>query len=543
MSDVPSDIVSSVLRTLRQIDHKISGLTDRHWAYTMHDSFWGKTDLLRRDYWDLPLNRLDTTEGRLFTLGYYRALEDRIEFIRKSRDGTEGGVVILGNPGGGKSTYLDFAYVRKLCAGEPIIYYFSGGVAIHWNDECFVTAIEKLPNAFFAAEVFKDVVALIESAKLQDPPNALVDRELVIFPVQAASPRQESAVQIVIDPPSDEDLHTILVQCTTQEISVAVAKWGRNIRTIRKVLRNGDAAQERRFRRDLASLTDEELNTLSRNPSSSPLCYTHSIVTTKADGEFPAPDDVCYTESDTMLHFVTSQYICRAFLQTVVLKKVQLEQFYFLLNCATNLGSTKGIVFENLAHQIVLNKKDLVMYRLFVKDGCLVKTGSPINASFFGTHPPNVSLYSFNTATTETRKPLVYNIPTESNNPTFDSYTIVPEDVSEDGAHGTAFQMTVGRDHSLKTKGLKVLMARFGPLQNGRKHDFVFVVPYGSEPKLPASTKAWANKFDFYILEIKSDQVTEDFLGYTDVDRPCDGDPELPPDTMQDVIEMEVDAE
>ncbi|EEB95984.1 hypothetical protein MPER_04960 [Moniliophthora perniciosa FA553] len=98
-----SDVVSfRVLKTLRHID-QTSGITDVHWAHTMHDSFWGRTDLLQQDYWNLPLDRLNSTGGRLFTLGYYRALEERIEYIRKHRDQdeTEGGVVILGNPGGG----------------------------------------------------------------------------------------------------------------------------------------------------------------------------------------------------------------------------------------------------------------------------------------------------------------------------------------------------------------------------------------------------------------------------------------------------------
>ncbi|KAK7036602.1 hypothetical protein VNI00_011535 [Paramarasmius palmivorus] len=512
---------------------------NNYWPYRMHKLFWGKNYLLSQAEWEArPLDWLKSTNWHLYRLSYYEKLEERIKTIKHA--GKEG-VVILGNPGAGKSSFLEYLYIRSLCNKEDVVYFFDGIIAIHTEEKCYVTNSKSLPLGFFEVD-FNGVTLLIEWNRLADPPAALVRKGVRLFAVQATSPREERyrwieqrlSVEVVVDLPSNEDFYKILPTHTRANVDAAIAKWGRDIRKIQKALTDGEGSLENTVKTALDRMTLDDLHILSKNPSASPLCFSHGLIATAAQ----TLDRSCPTDSDIMVHFITSPYICRTFLQAIVLiKKVKLEEFFFMLRCDTSLGATRGIVFENLAHEAIINRGKFEVRPVDLRSGHVVESGSKFNSltNLLRESDLSPSLYSQHTRVAETRSPSCYYIPTESNNPTFDSFMV---------SHNNrciAFQMTVGRNHTLKEKGLNILMKRFGKVVGGGKHQFVFVVPQGSEfrfPPLPGGS--WDQEFEFYILQLS---VGNDFLGYTRIDRPCDGDPELPPGEIQDIgIEMGSEA-
>ncbi|KAK7020584.1 hypothetical protein VNI00_017713 [Paramarasmius palmivorus] len=333
---------------------------NNYWPYRMHKLFWGKSHLLSQAEWEArPLDWLKSTNWHLYRLSYYEKLEERIKTIKQA--GKEG-VVILGNPGAGKSSFLEYLYIRSLCNKEDVVFFFDGTIAIHTEEKCYVTNIKSLPQGFFEVDDFNGVTLLIEWNKLADPPAALVRKGVRLFAVQATSPREEryrwieqrpSVVEVVVDLPSNEDFYKILPTHTRANVDAAIAKWGRDIRKIQKALTDGERSLENTVKTALDRMTLDDLLILSKNPSASPLCFSHGLIATAAQ----TLDRSCPTDSDIMVHFITSPYICRTFLQAIVLmKKVKLEQFFFMLRCDTSLGATRGIVFENLAHEAIINR-------------------------------------------------------------------------------------------------------------------------------------------------------------------------------------------
>ncbi|KAK7031148.1 hypothetical protein VNI00_013563 [Paramarasmius palmivorus] len=565
-------------RFLDNIDFKTGVFNDNlknHWAYGLHERFWDRKDILFGEReWDdcgLPLlstrsveeNRIGTgTVDQPLKLWYYDELERRIEYIRTRKFG-QNGVVILGSPGVGKSRFLDFLYIRKLCAAEPVIYYIQSHrdsdsltsnpniIVIHWNGRCWVTSLDRSDDVF-QNELFESVTLLMDSDE-RPPSHSLL---WYLFPVQVTSPTNSESfrswadrrrtVKIAIEPPLGEDLHRIILRhpdladCVLQDVNAAIAKWGGNIRTIRRVLLEGDETQERILSDTLRSLPDDQFYPLCRNISHLPLCHTLGIINTRIKQDHGS---VAYNNredmSDYLEEFITSQRIYRAFLREVIIisskpngKKLHPEEFCRLLRNCDSVEGNRSVTFESFAHWMIVNDVDgeLEMHRLVVDDiGNLVESGLSTKPNFSGTCvlDPDLSIYSAQASTTETRIPAVYYIPEEADNPTFDSFTISPE------SHGTAFQMTLGRDCSLKENALRLLMARLGPPLNGRKHDFVFVVPRGSRLKAPVLTQAWKESFDFYMMELDCREITrEGLVNYTDMDRPCDGNPDLPPDSQ-----------
>jgi hypothetical protein len=279
------------------------------------------------------------------------------------------------------------------------------------------------------------------------------------------------------------------------------------------VLLEGDEKQDKLFRRDVGRLRDEEFRAICRRPIS--LCYMHNIITIRHEGDVPEPDVDDYHAPDDMVYSVTSQCMFRSFFHHVFLNPmVDLREFYSFLNYAPQLGVTKGVLFESLAHRIIASNEVFRVFPLTARNGLFVKdeiSRPSTTAQFFknpyGSKP---SIYTSNYPVARTDTPCVYNIPTEFDNPAFDSFIISPKtvfkDCSDDGLHGIAFQMTVGRRHELDDKGLKILMARFHPVHtSGQRHKIIFVVPKGGEvPRLPVPKVFWMNRFDFYLLELES---------------------------------------
>ncbi|KAK7036767.1 hypothetical protein VNI00_011433 [Paramarasmius palmivorus] len=525
-----------VLSQLRSIER---GRRSR--SQKMHDVFWGKmAEWQNQDTLPSASALLEETDGKLLVLDYYRYLKDRIEAIKMNGAGR--GVIILGNSVG-KSSFMQFFYIQKLCAAQPVIFVDHNGVSIHWNDQCFAVNLKDLPPNIFANEEFRDVVALIDlepSTRSPPPPLSLVGSHLATFPIQASTPNpvqynvwaeQRQALQLAMDPPSNRDIHRIiahtggLCDCTLEQVTTVVNTWGWSMFSIPRALRYGNVDEDHHFR-SFIYLSGDELDAICRNPAAhSSLSYFNTILTLRRQGDAPNPDDIDYLASDTMTNTVTSGHMFRAFLHTHALRyNFPPYQFYSLLNGAPSLGLSKGIVFETLAHRIIARGQEHQVHTLLASGRLLVKTGTPSSPTRLFDHYTQLvtHLYPCDAALTDTRVSRVYYVPMEFDNPTFDSFVIVSE------SHAVAFQMIVGRDRTLRDKGFEILLARCGVVKNGQKHKFIFVVPQGEEVQLPAPDPKWLKSFDFFMVEIRCDKVHQDFVGFAEVDRPCNGDPVVP---------------
>jgi hypothetical protein len=98
-------------------------------------------------------------------------------------------------------------------------------MAIHWKDKCFAANIRTIPISFFDMKTFEGVVALIEVSGDEEPPSALIQETVSLFPVQVSIPnpvryktwvKQREALQLVINPPSERDIHRMSVKSAPQ---------------------------------------------------------------------------------------------------------------------------------------------------------------------------------------------------------------------------------------------------------------------------------------------------------------------------------------
>ena len=290
---------------------------------------------------------------------------------------------------------------------------------------------------------------------------------------------------------------------TLDDVTSIVAKWGPNIRVLEDIFDDGEEEYETNLRQELNQAPGEDLEKMFRSSHDVHYGYSHSIITTYRENKAPAPGDRHYTKSDYMQHRITSPYIWRVLILThTQSRRAELSRVFAMLHASNYLGAPRGLVFEPLAHDKLLSSQGAsirLLPMVLAEDQLVFLNGTTeIDVRLFPSGSvPKMCLYASSTKIADTHQPSVYYVPKESNNPTFDSYVII-------NGVGLAFQMTVGRSHSLNVKGLALLKARFKPLQIA-KHRFVFVVPKDQEFRVPAPKPHWLNIFDFYVLALECD--------------------------------------
>ena len=102
------------------------------------------------------------------------------------------------------------------------------------------------------------------------------------------------------------------------------------------------------------------------------------------------------------------------------------------------------------------------------------------------------AVYSSKSLNSTTLDPANYFIPSASNNPTFDSFCLLDE-------KGFGMQLTIGKEHGLDKKGLRMLYSR---LEGSKERYFVFVIPPGQQLRCEKPSALYMRRFKYFVLEL-----------------------------------------
>lgn len=233
-----------------------------------------------------------------------------------------------------------------------------------------------------------------------------------------------------------------------------------------------------------------------------PSLLSHSLVITRRK---PRPNDKRknHTVQDLMEHRIHSPLTLRLLLASYSEGRVvELRKLCDLFTGGSMLSVPRGWAFESLGHHHIWTRGNdhLPLVPMTFEDGYL-RNGVAIPHNLqVGSRV--IQTFTVSTGVQNTSSLDAYYIPTEGNNPTFDSFL-------HTSTHMIGFQMTVGREHSLNAIGLNRLIDRARP---DAEYQFVFVIPEGQDIEVPSPTPTRSpfKHFDYFTLEIS---CGESFLG------------------------------
>ncbi|KAJ8522957.1 hypothetical protein ONZ45_g511 [Pleurotus djamor] len=430
----------------------------------------------------------DNPDLKLLILSQYPYFLERIKAIRtcKSR-----GLVLIGHPGIGKSTFLLYLLIHHLFHKEPVIY-SRNGLTLYFSAQGVVS--------------FNDLVALNDES-LQCVP-ALVDDgpphpNLVIsqpFPIHATSPqlakygywyKKRSATMLVMNPLTVDELFAICSltapNITRNQIKTLTSLYGYNKHIIQAALANGEQSHVQNLTSLIARLEITTLVDLLDMPLVADPLVSRYIIQTFRDSPLPDPVSRQYLSSDSMVHSVVSRHVFRLLWNHFRLKDPDACQRL------TSVASSRGWAFENWCHeQLSDGQAPLRLQRMKIFGDSIIMTHGDNDVHLLDIHPTSVSTYPCTMPVARTREAATYYIPHECNNPAFDAHYRLSDEL------GVGFRMTVCPKQTLKPQDLSLLSRRLGT----KKQYFVFVIPKGHVFRCPAPPSRWRSIFEFYTCEL-----------------------------------------
>ncbi|KAJ6475815.1 hypothetical protein C8R47DRAFT_1142546 [Mycena vitilis] len=471
----------------------------------LHTQHWGVA--IDPSLHELEIEELSTValaSHRLHIWEQYRYMVLRIQAVMTQQTllfgENQGGVVLTGNQGSGKSTFLEYMKLLRISQELPVLFFSVGILEIYLSEGCFRLEWSKVEHlSILEHPLFRGVPLLIDSdTTLAPPPPTLTAVGCRAFPIHASSPQRtryqtwskfRCALIFVFDPPSDLQIYDI-VRLAVPSTSVGklqrvTRKWGRNIRAVLDVLRQGAKEYEQEFIDRVGELGDDQVQQLATSPAEATINHTHAIISTLRAEGYPTSSDSGYLKRDRMAHSITSRHLWRTLIhRRAIIAHVKMRELYTLLECDSGLSSYRGIVFESFSHAQLAKLRPSIKVRTADNAVKTLAYDSKNAVSYSSSSPPE-----------STKDEGHYYIPTESNNPGFDSYAVTRDT-------NIVFQMTVGRKTGISSKAKPILTRRL-PTRNHSY--FVFVVPKGHSFDIPAMSAQWRAAFEFCVLEIDCD--------------------------------------
>ncbi|KAJ3511278.1 hypothetical protein NLJ89_g4195 [Agrocybe chaxingu] len=521
------------------VDEALQPILSDHEIQMLYNIFWGKSlnildtvlDGSFFRYIDLAVNMPTLLHNEhLVILSQYEYFLQRIKAIKESPRRTAG-VVLLGNPGIGKSSFLIFMLLHCLVNRNRVVWASRGDVYVLNPNGVFTIRSGTHLRMYFNRPAYEGVLALVDSdEKSEEPDPGLVHSRL--FAVHATSPqqgryknwvKQRMAISLVMEPPTVDDMHALMSlrfpDCVRSRVEAAMATYGGNSRTIVEVFEfsNGVSLQEVRIKNSLQSLSFSQLEQLIRDPHDGDKNITHALIQSTSSRPPPQIGDPRYLAPDMMVHSFASRYIWKLVYQRFMDSSLQeMRRLFVSLAGLTSAGATRGWIFEAWCHDRLCQAEIALELTEMVRDSSSLAKGVNTRSLLFG-QKRKFKIFPTSTRIADTKDTSKYYVPQKGNNPTFDSFLHISDEV------GIGFQMTISSDHTLEPKGLRILAQRLGT----NEHLFVFVIPTGHSFRCKNPPKHWMSKFKFYTLEVDFNHPVHEMDTSLDPEEPSDVDMDI----------------
>ncbi|KAI0792595.1 hypothetical protein C8Q75DRAFT_753594 [Abortiporus biennis] len=485
-------------------------------AASLYTAFWGKgLDVLEsmKPRINLALaGDFPTSEGVLYFFDQYEYMQKRVDAFRAARQHSSliPGLALVGTPGIGKTSYLYYMLARELAQRKPAVMYSLGQLFLMNEAGVFETQLNRADSSWYRNSQFQNVLCTVD-LDASDLSPALFLRETKMFLLQAASPHPSHLKWIkqrpysriyVFKPPTPRELVQVLSLpnedrvYSAEDINLAIATHGYNIRVLIEFLQDGPRSIEGRVTSALTNLSIHDLRGLVNNPMAPSETSHNIIVTFPKDQPSPTSDD--YLSSDTPTATIASPFVWKELLTMAAFREYEeMKALYQHLSRVPQAGTTNRWLFEAWCHHLLVRGSSLSLIPMDTKGTQLVQ-GPPSNATLV--QLPRMAPVIFNAkkdalSTTEDianwDEPGYY-IPSAGNNPAFNSFCRLEN-------WGIGFQMTLASTHSLDPGGIKMLYDR---LSSSQQRAFIFVIPKGHSFRVTPGqrAKAW---FKFYTLGLE----------------------------------------
>jgi len=312
---------------------------------------------------------------------------------------------------------------------------------------------------------------------------------------------------------SSLDLHKHHFQdsISGDDIRTIISTYGCNLRTLRSIFMKEGVVQpemmdgviqpeakrlfksaENQIQLMVKGLSFTEFRRLLTNENTDTKQASHTLIVTLCNQQ-PQPSDVGYNRQDTMFSIPASPAVWRALLDQHG-REIYLEMrhTFDIFSRIPPTGPAAGWLWEAWGHQYLSRGGEFAFFPMVENGNYLVRTeneNSIMKLTFARTTPTVFSSKSLNSTTLD---PANYFIPSASNNPTFDSFFRLDE-------KGFGVQLTIGKEHDLDKKGLRMLYSR---LEDSKERYFVFVIPPGRQLRCEKPSTLYMGRFKYFVLEL-----------------------------------------
>ena len=281
------------------------------------------------------------------------------------------------------------------------------------------------------------------------------------------------------------------------EIQWAISNYGYNIRSLIQVLDFGPATLESEIASKIDPIQPATLVNLIKHDAESATNVSHSLVVSRCV-EQPAPGTDKYLGSDILSSAIASPAVWRLLLE-IRGRKVYSEQINILdlFRRIPEMASSAGWLWESLCHTFISKGGNFTLSAMDETEQTLVPSNRTTPLSLARLDP---LYFASNDTLQMTCDPSKYFVPIHGNNPTFDSFL-------HHQSVGVGFQMTLGRNHTLNSDGLRMLNRRLGvhdqANQPSREKWFVFVIREGSSFRCAKPSRMQMGRFKFFTLGLE----------------------------------------
>lgn len=303
--------------------------------------------------------------------------------------------------------------------------------------------------------------------------------------------------------------------------------YGCNMRTLVDILRFGPKTHEEHINRKLSDLPVVDLNSLLKFDANNAGNVTHNLIVSGCPSQ-PELGTLDALAGDNLQHMVASRAVWKNLIR-VRGKKVYLElrNMTDMFLRVPGMASCAGWLWESICHNTISEGGKFTLKKMAEtgqgKNRKLVRSSQDHGTSItFAPLEPYV--FTPSELLSSTSDPRKYFIPRAGNNPAFDAFLRINEDI------GVGLQMTLAAGHTLNARGLRMLWGRLGK-KSADKNYFVFVIRQGSdfECKRPSATQM--NRFKFYTLELPLSHCECDFPWLASIS--ADGVAVIDPDAVE----------
>lgn len=274
-------------------------------------------------------------------------------------------------------------------------------------------------------------------------------------------------------------------------LDFTITHYGPNMRCIQDALQE-PTGPERHIETAVRNLRPSALDYIVRTQGG--FDVTHSLIMSFASPRAVDATDPTYFRSDELTHSVANGHIWRLLLASFTHHE-HLKTGHMILSFTSipQASATADWLFETWAHRELSQGGERKLYPMQEVGQKLQRTTDETQALTISLPTLNPQVYISKDKKSPTQGSDMYYIPSDANNPTFDSFL-------RHEPYGIGFQMTVGSTHSLVSAGLKELGRRIADCD---KRFFVFVIPSGQSFSCPAPAKSTSvPTFHYFTLEL-----------------------------------------